>query len=250
MIHSQVTLWRFKVINTDPEGQHSDVDPLGQTPGQHLDTGLCIQGQGHSWRQSSQDRTHLSISRSTSAHKSVTWCSRSLIRFHIRGPGSHVWAGCGHTGPCTPLPPYTENYTMHWTSAGMLSRSQDHDPLHWTTWICPLKVIARHTDTHTWAGFVQPRPNAHTLSTKVRNWAKGPGRDGGTRMWWTRGLTRERWGCPSEKGGGCRLSSWAPRLHLASPSQRRVEAPAGCSRQAGGGEERAGTEPKARLAAG
>lgn len=70
-IHSQVTLWRFKVIDTDPEGQHSDVDPLGQTPGQHLDIGLCIQGQGHSWRQSSQDRTHLSISRSTSAHKSV-----------------------------------------------------------------------------------------------------------------------------------------------------------------------------------
>lgn len=38
-------------------------------------------------------------------------------------------------------------------------------------------------------------------------------------------------------------------LHLASPSWRRAEAPAGCSRQVGGREVRAQGEPEGRLAA-
>lgn len=70
-------------------------------------------------------------------------------------------------------------------------------------------------------------------------------------MWWTGGLRREGWGCcPAKKDGGCRLNSWAARLPLASTSRRSVEAPAGCSGQAGGREERAQRKPEGRLAAG
>lgn len=135
--------------------------------------------------------------------------------------------------------------TMHKDINRDVSRSQDRDPLHRAIWICPLKVTAGHTDTHTVAGFAWPpqRP------ARVRNWAKGPGKAGQTRMWWTRGLTREGWGRPTEKDRGCRLNSWAPRPHLASPSWRRAEARDGCSGQEGGREERALRQPEGRLAA-
>ena len=105
-----------------------------------------------------------------------------------------------------------------------------------------------HGYIHVWAGFAQPRPSAHTLPARVGNWAKGPGRAEGTRMRWTRGLTREGWGRPLEKGRGFGLNSWAPRPQLASPSRRRVEDPAGCSRRAGGWKEKARTEPRGTLA--
>lgn len=39
MIHPQVTLWGFRVIDTDPEGQHLDVAPLDHTPGKQRTQG-------------------------------------------------------------------------------------------------------------------------------------------------------------------------------------------------------------------
>lgn len=96
-------------------------------------------------------------------------------------------AGCGHTEPYTALPPPMEKFTTHKDINRDVSRSQDHDRLHWTMQIWLLKVTAGHADTHARAEFAQPRPNAHTLPARVRNWAKGPGKAGGIRMWGTGG---------------------------------------------------------------
>lgn len=108
-----------------------------------------------------------------------------------------------------------------------------------------------HADTHPGAGICRARPKTHPLPARVRNWAKGPGKVGGMRMWWTGGLTREGRGCcPVRKDRGCRLNRRVSRLLLASTSRRGVQAPAGCSRQAGGREEKAQRKPEGRLAAG
>lgn len=100
-------------------------------------------------------------------------------------------AGCGHTGPCTAVP-----FTTHKDINRDVSRSQDHDRLHWATQIWPLKVTARHTDTHTWG-----------KKLGQRSWQGRGNMDVGDREWWTGVLTKKGRSRPSEKGRGFGLNS-------------------------------------------
>ena len=106
------------------------------------------------------------------------------------------------------------------------------------TWICPFKVTAS-TDTHP---ICIVTPNAHTLPTRVRNGAKGPGKAGGNADVVDKGLSKGRGGSSYKQGQrGCGLNSWPPRPLLASPSWWRVGAQLGAAgwQEAGRGERRA-----------
>lgn len=66
-----------------------------------------------------------------------------------------------------------------------------------------------------------------------------------------RGLNKGRAGLLScEEGQRVQAEPPVSRLLQASTSRRGVQAPAGCSRQAGGREEKAQRKPEGRLAAG
>lgn len=93
-----------------------------------------------------------------------------------------------------------------------------------------------HADTHPGAGICRARPKTHPRPARVRNWAKGPGKVGGMRMWWTGGLTREGRGCcPVRKDRGCRLN------RRCRGCSRPVQAGGGCRPQLGAaGRQEAG----------